>query len=205
MLPESIWPGVAVFSGSLDGFDIPCFRAKFWLMGGTAVGVSPPTSAQEPTRFLLLSPQPGSKMVSSAKAAVPTVSDQAAAMQLSQCAKNLATSLAELRTASQKASGPSSQQWAHWERSSDGCGLGIPHDLNTAGHFSGQSCLFYLLDLWKMPCRLTFTIFSHYLLDLVYHLPVTHNFCQTILGYMLHPPVPQDRQWSIFHNLRGDR
>ncbi|KAK7832742.1 hypothetical protein U0070_026938 [Myodes glareolus] len=41
-------------------------------------------------------PQPGSKMVSSAKAAVPTVSDQAAAMQLSQCAKNLATSLAEL-------------------------------------------------------------------------------------------------------------
>uniref|UniRef100_A0A2I3T9G0 Talin 2 n=1 Tax=Pan troglodytes TaxID=9598 RepID=A0A2I3T9G0_PANTR len=42
-------------------------------------------------------------MVSSAKAAVPTVSDQAAAMQLSQCAKNLATSLAELRTASQKA------------------------------------------------------------------------------------------------------
>ncbi|MEJ1285495.1 hypothetical protein NN561_016490 [Cricetulus griseus] len=47
--------------------------------------------------------QTGSKMVSSAKAAVPTVSDQAAAMQLSQCAKNLATSLAELRTASQKA------------------------------------------------------------------------------------------------------
>ncbi|XP_076984209.1 talin-2 [Tamandua tetradactyla] len=47
--------------------------------------------------------QPGSKMVSSAKAAVPTVSDQAAAMQLSQCAKNLATCLAELRTASQKA------------------------------------------------------------------------------------------------------
>uniref|UniRef100_A0A8D0FWP2 Talin 2 n=1 Tax=Strix occidentalis caurina TaxID=311401 RepID=A0A8D0FWP2_STROC len=46
---------------------------------------------------------PGSKMVASAKAAVPTVADQAAAMQLSQCAKNLATSLAELRTASQKA------------------------------------------------------------------------------------------------------
>ncbi|KAH0619804.1 hypothetical protein JD844_014074 [Phrynosoma platyrhinos] len=46
--------------------------------------------------------QPGSKMVASAKAAVPTVGDQAAAMQLSQCAKNLATSLAELRTASQK-------------------------------------------------------------------------------------------------------
>uniref|UniRef100_A0A8C8YSW6 Talin 2 n=1 Tax=Prolemur simus TaxID=1328070 RepID=A0A8C8YSW6_PROSS len=53
--------------------------------------------------FLFISLQPGSKMVSSAKAAVPTVSDQAAAMQLSQCAKNLATSLAELRTASQKA------------------------------------------------------------------------------------------------------
>ncbi|XP_063169958.1 talin-2 isoform X2 [Candoia aspera] len=47
--------------------------------------------------------QPGNKMVASAKAAVPTVTDQAAAMQLSQCAKNLATSLAELRTASQKA------------------------------------------------------------------------------------------------------
>uniref|UniRef100_A0A2K6T9G6 Talin 2 n=1 Tax=Saimiri boliviensis boliviensis TaxID=39432 RepID=A0A2K6T9G6_SAIBB len=50
-----------------------------------------------------LSPPSNLKMVSSAKAAVPTVSDQAAAMQLSQCAKNLATSLAELRTASQKA------------------------------------------------------------------------------------------------------
>ncbi|KAJ8412908.1 hypothetical protein AAFF_G00104900 [Aldrovandia affinis] len=47
--------------------------------------------------------QPGSKMVASAKSAVPTVSDQAAAMQLGQCAKNLATSLAELRTAAQKA------------------------------------------------------------------------------------------------------
>ncbi|XP_039551194.1 talin-2 isoform X2 [Pimephales promelas] len=47
--------------------------------------------------------QPGSKMVSSAKAAVPTVTDQAAAMQLGQCAKNLATCLAELRTAAQKA------------------------------------------------------------------------------------------------------
>uniref|UniRef100_A0A671T660 Talin-2 n=1 Tax=Sinocyclocheilus anshuiensis TaxID=1608454 RepID=A0A671T660_9TELE len=46
---------------------------------------------------------PGSKMVTSAKAAVPTVTDQAAAMQLGQCAKNLATCLAELRTAAQKA------------------------------------------------------------------------------------------------------
>ncbi|CDQ91620.1 unnamed protein product [Oncorhynchus mykiss] len=46
--------------------------------------------------------QPGSKMVTSAKSSVPTVMDQAAAMQLGQCAKNLATSLAELRTAAQK-------------------------------------------------------------------------------------------------------
>uniref|UniRef100_A0A3B3X358 Talin 2a n=1 Tax=Poecilia mexicana TaxID=48701 RepID=A0A3B3X358_9TELE len=36
--------------------------------------------------------QPGSKMVTSAKSSVPTVTDQAAAMQLGQCAKNLATS-----------------------------------------------------------------------------------------------------------------
>ncbi|XP_029288852.1 talin-2 isoform X4 [Cottoperca gobio] len=47
--------------------------------------------------------QPGSKMVTSAKSAVPTVADQAAAMQLGQCAKNLATCLAELRTATLKA------------------------------------------------------------------------------------------------------
>ncbi|XP_035378348.1 talin-2 isoform X1 [Electrophorus electricus] len=47
--------------------------------------------------------QPGSKMVTSAKSTVPTVTDQAAAMQLGQCAKNLATCLAELRTAAQKA------------------------------------------------------------------------------------------------------
>uniref|UniRef100_A0A8C2WHL4 Talin 2 n=1 Tax=Cyclopterus lumpus TaxID=8103 RepID=A0A8C2WHL4_CYCLU len=46
---------------------------------------------------------PGSKMVTSAKSAVPTVADQAAAMQLGQCAKNLATCLAELRTATLKA------------------------------------------------------------------------------------------------------
>lgn len=43
-------------------------------------------------------------MVASAKSAVPTVADQAAAMQLGQCAKNLATCLAELRTATQKVS-----------------------------------------------------------------------------------------------------
>ncbi|KAI1905173.1 hypothetical protein AGOR_G00013410 [Albula goreensis] len=47
--------------------------------------------------------QPGAKMVTAAKATVPTISDQASAMQLSQCAKNLATALAELRTAAQKA------------------------------------------------------------------------------------------------------
>ncbi|XP_072321618.1 talin-2a isoform X2 [Eucyclogobius newberryi] len=47
--------------------------------------------------------QPGSKMVTSAKSSVPTVTDQAAAMQLGQCAKNLATCLAELRTSGQKA------------------------------------------------------------------------------------------------------
>ncbi|XP_059205203.1 talin-2a [Centropristis striata] len=47
--------------------------------------------------------QPGSKMVTSAKSSVPTVMDQAAAMQLGQCAKNLATCLAELRTSAQKA------------------------------------------------------------------------------------------------------
>ncbi len=46
--------------------------------------------------------QPGAKMVTASKATVPTISDQASAMQLSQCAKNLASALAELRTASQK-------------------------------------------------------------------------------------------------------
>ncbi|KAG9463018.1 hypothetical protein GDO78_022591, partial [Eleutherodactylus coqui] len=47
--------------------------------------------------------QPGGKLVASGKAAVPTVSDPASAMQLGQCTKNLATALAELRTAAQKA------------------------------------------------------------------------------------------------------
>lgn len=41
-------------------------------------------------------------MVTASKATVPTINDQASAMQLSQCAKNLASALAELRTASQK-------------------------------------------------------------------------------------------------------
>uniref|UniRef100_A0A8V5HFK7 Uncharacterized protein n=1 Tax=Melopsittacus undulatus TaxID=13146 RepID=A0A8V5HFK7_MELUD len=56
--------------------------------------------------FSLLFPlprQPGGKMVAAAKATVPTITDQASAMQLSQCAKNLAAALAELRTAAQKA------------------------------------------------------------------------------------------------------
>lgn len=78
------------------------FRLIWW---PCCLGQVSSSSARELSYFLLVSLQPGSKMVSSAKAAVPTVSDQAAAMQLSQCAKNLATSLAELRTASQKASG----------------------------------------------------------------------------------------------------
>ncbi|XP_056662049.1 talin-1 isoform X2 [Monodelphis domestica] len=47
--------------------------------------------------------QPGGKMVAAAKASVPTIQDQASAMQLSQCAKTLGTALAELRTAAQKA------------------------------------------------------------------------------------------------------
>uniref|UniRef100_A0A8D3AHD5 Talin-1 n=1 Tax=Scophthalmus maximus TaxID=52904 RepID=A0A8D3AHD5_SCOMX len=47
--------------------------------------------------------QPGAKMVTASKATVPTIGDQASAMQLGQCAKNLASALAELRTASQKA------------------------------------------------------------------------------------------------------
>lgn len=41
-------------------------------------------------------------MVTACKATVPTITDQASAMQLSQCAKNLASALAELRTAAQK-------------------------------------------------------------------------------------------------------
>ncbi|XP_076020392.1 talin-1 isoform X2 [Genypterus blacodes] len=47
--------------------------------------------------------QPGARMVTASKATVPTIGDQSSAMQLSQCAKNLASALAELRTASQKA------------------------------------------------------------------------------------------------------
>lgn len=62
--------------------------------------------------------QPGSKMVTSAKSSVPTVTDQAAAMQLGQCAKNLATCLAELRTSAQK----------------------VKHRHKTGGHVCGSVC-----------------------------------------------------------------
>lgn len=55
--------------------------------------------------LFLLACQPGGKMVAAAKATVPTITDQASAMQLSQCAKNLAAALAELRTAAQKVRG----------------------------------------------------------------------------------------------------
>ena len=47
--------------------------------------------------------QPAAKMVTAAKATVPTIGDQASAMmQQSRCAKNLASALGELRTATQK-------------------------------------------------------------------------------------------------------
>lgn len=55
--------------------------------------------------LFFLAQQPGGKMVAAAKATVPTITDQASAMQLSQCAKNLAAALAELRTAAQKVRG----------------------------------------------------------------------------------------------------
>ena len=53
--------------------------------------------------LLSSSPQPSGKMVAAAKAAVPTVGDQAAALQLGNFAKATATALAELRAASSKA------------------------------------------------------------------------------------------------------
>lgn len=60
--------------------------------------------------------QPGAKMVTASKATVPTITDQASAMQLSQCAKNLAGALAELRTASQKVMAPCRCCWREVER-----------------------------------------------------------------------------------------
>ncbi|XP_076808289.1 talin-2-like isoform X3 [Clavelina lepadiformis] len=53
---------------------------------------------------------PGTKMVGYSKAVVPTVSDQSTALQLANCTKKLALSIAELKTAAVKASevcGPS--------------------------------------------------------------------------------------------------
>ena len=46
--------------------------------------------------------QPCGKMIAASKAAVPTVGDQAAALQLANFAKQTATCLAELRTAAAK-------------------------------------------------------------------------------------------------------
>ena len=48
--------------------------------------------------------QPAGKMVATAKAAVPTISDQAAAMQLGNFAKATASAIHELRTAVGRAS-----------------------------------------------------------------------------------------------------
>ena len=51
----------------------------------------------------LLIAQPAGKMVAAAKAAVPTVGEQAAALQLGNFAKSTAIALAELRSASARA------------------------------------------------------------------------------------------------------
>ena len=48
--------------------------------------------------------QPAAKMVAAAKAAMPTVGDQAAALQLGNFAKATASALAELKAASTKVS-----------------------------------------------------------------------------------------------------
>ena len=50
----------------------------------------------------MFSPQPAAKMVAAAKAAMPTVGDQAAALQLGNFAKATASALAELKAASTK-------------------------------------------------------------------------------------------------------
>ena len=54
--------------------------------------------------YLFLHHQPSGKMVAAAKAAVPTVGDQAAALQLGNFAKATANALADLRAASAKVS-----------------------------------------------------------------------------------------------------
>lgn len=66
-------------------------------------------------------------MVAASKATVPTITDQASAMQLSQCAKNLAGALAELRTASQKVSG--SRALSLWRHAYVPCVTLAPCDL----------------------------------------------------------------------------
>ena len=44
-------------------------------------------------------------MVAAAKSAIPTINDQATAMQLTNCTKNMVSALADLRSAAQKVSG----------------------------------------------------------------------------------------------------
>lgn len=56
--------------------------------------------AEEKDIFIL---QPGGKLVIYAKAAIPTVGDQAAAMSLANASKSMAAALAELRAAATKA------------------------------------------------------------------------------------------------------
>ncbi|KAA8595437.1 hypothetical protein FQN60_010728 [Etheostoma spectabile] len=83
--------------------------------------------------------QPGSKMVTSAKSSVPTVTDQAAAMQLGQCAKNLATCLAELRTSAQKVTGVS--QVCHRCVTGDTCVTGVSQAHEACGPMEIDSAL----------------------------------------------------------------
>lgn len=193
-----------IFWGNVDGFHTPRFRVSSGWCGSLAAWVSFLLTAQELPYLLPVSLQPGSKMVSSAKAAVPTVSDQAAAMQLSQCAKNLATSLAELRTASQKASGPLVAQVSLLGKGllipSCLCNLGTTQGLDTAGHVC---CPFRGHDHYRCPvCTLASTTFSHSLLDLlitfwlqmtfiklvqVAHPAFSHTLGQAVIS----PPPPE--------------
>ena len=52
---------------------------------------------------MIFSRQPGGKLVTASKAAVPTVGDQAASMSLTNAAKTMSAALAELRAATAKA------------------------------------------------------------------------------------------------------
>ncbi|XP_022084654.1 talin-1-like isoform X6 [Acanthaster planci] len=47
--------------------------------------------------------QPGTDLISASRAAIPTVEDKAAALQLANCTKNMATALTDLRSAANKA------------------------------------------------------------------------------------------------------